>query len=653
MKRLAYTLLIAACLFPFTVAAQGISQLQQFTSTTSPSSAITQTVFGKALRLTGLNGSGATRCVNVSALGVFGIASADCGTGGGSSFAYPFPTNATSTSIAFNGGLTGVLTGSLVGNASTATALAANGTNCSAGNAPLGIDASGNVESCFDVWTEAENTSAAYISSIVVNSPLSGSGTSASHLTIANAAADGSTKGAASFTTNDFDASSGNIALDYANGQKASGSQPGFLSSADYSTFNGKESILTFSWPLIRSTNAISYGGLSTSSAAVVGNIPYFSGVNTFANVATGTLAANAPLSVTAGRSVIGGSATLTLDTSGTWSGNAATASALASNGANCSAGMAPLGVNAAGAVESCFDVWTEAENTAAAYAAQATTLTVAGTANQITSSAGAQSLAANRTWTLSFPSLVVFPGTASSTALSALDYLYVGRNATTTIRADGVASILPYASSTALTVSGRLYATDIRDASNNSLSWASNELSANGGKLGDTMFTWLNAYFTYASTSQLSVSNALYIPASSSQTPSVLGQCALDTTSDQLKCFGTAARVYPSFQSASFTYATSTAWTGTTTLPLGPATAGETWASVACFTDAGTAGVSFYDGTNRMNYIPTASTTVNTIALSTNNSFTANEKRYVDIGNPASSPTKVSCTIKKSFDPD
>jgi hypothetical protein len=39
-------------------------------------------------------------------------------------------------------------TGPLVGNASTATALAANGANCSAGQYPLGVDASGNAESC-------------------------------------------------------------------------------------------------------------------------------------------------------------------------------------------------------------------------------------------------------------------------------------------------------------------------------------------------------------------------------------------------------------------------------------------------------------------------------------------------------------------------
>jgi len=65
-----------------------------------------------------------------------------------------------------DGTITGNLTGDLTGNASTASALAANGGNCSAGNAPLGVDALGAVESCFDVWTEAENTTAGYIANI-------------------------------------------------------------------------------------------------------------------------------------------------------------------------------------------------------------------------------------------------------------------------------------------------------------------------------------------------------------------------------------------------------------------------------------------------------------------------------------------------------
>lgn len=95
----------------------------------------------------------------------------------------------------------------------------------------------------------------------------------------------------------------------------------------------------------------------------------------------------------------------------GNLTGNANTATALATNGSNCSSGSAPLGVDASGASENCFDVWTEAENTSAAYTPQARTITVVGTGNQITSSAGAQDLSANRTWTLSLPSHVAFPG--------------------------------------------------------------------------------------------------------------------------------------------------------------------------------------------------------------------------------------------------
>lgn len=49
------------------------------------------------------------------------------------------------------------------GNVATATALAANGANCAAGSLAAGVDASGTAEGCTDVWTEAENTAAGYI----------------------------------------------------------------------------------------------------------------------------------------------------------------------------------------------------------------------------------------------------------------------------------------------------------------------------------------------------------------------------------------------------------------------------------------------------------------------------------------------------------
>ena len=50
----------------------------------------------------------------------------------------------------------GTATGSVSGNAGTATALAANGANCSAGQFPLGVDEYGAVESCTDAATQAE-----------------------------------------------------------------------------------------------------------------------------------------------------------------------------------------------------------------------------------------------------------------------------------------------------------------------------------------------------------------------------------------------------------------------------------------------------------------------------------------------------------------
>lgn len=95
-------------------------------------------------------------------------------------------------------------------------------------------------------------------------------------ISIANAAADGSTKGAASFTAADFDASSGLISIDYTNGQAATGSVKGFLTSANWTTFNAKESALTFSTGLTRTTNTITADAVNlagSGSGGVTGNL--------------------------------------------------------------------------------------------------------------------------------------------------------------------------------------------------------------------------------------------------------------------------------------------------------------------------------------------------------------------------------------------
>ena len=129
-------------------------------------------------------------------------------------------------------------------------------------------------------------------------------------------------------------------------------------------------------------------------------------------------------------------------------------------------------------------------------------------------------------------------------------------------------------------------------------------------------------------------------------------GEIAVDTTSDQLIYYGIAKKVLTGNLYPAFTYSTSTAWTGTTTIPLGTAFVAETWNAVQCFTDVGTLNVTFGDGTNDMTML-NASTTVGTITFATNNTFTAAEKREVEIGTPATAPKKLSCTVSKSITAD
>lgn len=70
--------------------------------------------------------------------------------------------------------------------------------------------------------------------------------TSGSDAIIPLAIDDGATEGLASFTAADFNATAGNIAIDYVNGQKADTDQPGFLTDTDWDSFNDK---VTMTYP--------------------------------------------------------------------------------------------------------------------------------------------------------------------------------------------------------------------------------------------------------------------------------------------------------------------------------------------------------------------------------------------------------------------
>jgi hypothetical protein len=80
------------------------------------------------------------------------------------------------------------------------------------------------------------------VTSVTGTSPIASSGGTTPAISIANAKADGSTKGAATFRQSDFDDDgSGLISIDYTNGATASSSNKGFLSAADWTTFNNKQ----------------------------------------------------------------------------------------------------------------------------------------------------------------------------------------------------------------------------------------------------------------------------------------------------------------------------------------------------------------------------------------------------------------------------
>lgn len=92
-------------------------------------------------------------------------------------------------------------------------------------NANITVNAKGLI-------TAASNGTAGTVTSIATTSPITGGTfTTTGTIGINDAAADGTTKGAASFTAADFNSSSGNVSIDYTNAQKASSSVPGFATS--------------------------------------------------------------------------------------------------------------------------------------------------------------------------------------------------------------------------------------------------------------------------------------------------------------------------------------------------------------------------------------------------------------------------------------
>jgi len=144
-------------------------------------------------------------------------------------------------------------------------------------------------------------------------------------------------------------------------------------------------------------------------------------------------------------------------------------------------------------------------------------------------------------------------------------------------------------------------------------------------------------------------------IPNGSSVFTNTTVQCAIDTTSGQLRCnTGSVTSTFMAERYLTVSYATSTAWTGTTTINASVANRGQTFSGARCYSDTGSTAFSIGDGTNKVFGVATSSTgIVVTQTLGSNNTFTAGEKVVVEIGNPASMPTKTTCKFIYTLDAD
>lgn len=278
-------------------------------------------------------------------------------------------------------------------NVATATALAANGSNCTAGSYPLGVDASGAVESCTAAPTQASLSVDDLITLSGVAEGAANLGTftgttitDSSTIKAAMQELETAVEAGTGYTnlTSFVDQTAWRVFYSDVNGdvtELALGADGTFLKS------NGASLAPSFATPAgsgdvsKSGTPADNQVGVWTGDGTIEGtNSLWFDGTN----VGIGTTNPLAMLSVgvgdpgTAGANDVYFKTDLEVDgviyadggVTGAVTGNASTATALAANGGNCSAGSYPLGVDASGAAESCTDATTEIDSAISTHAA-------------------------------------------------------------------------------------------------------------------------------------------------------------------------------------------------------------------------------------------------------------------------------------------
>lgn len=194
--------------------------------------------------------------------------------------------------------------------------VASNGTIKSIATSSLNLTTSSFASANISQWTN--NSNFITLSSLSASSPLTyNSGTGAfswyglattSQPTSSNLLVSNGTNGVYGVATSTLSATSpltGSFVQVGSGGslgcQTASGSQAGCLASADWTTFNNKQTAITTSFPLSLSGGTLSWTGLATSSNITNGQVLYATGANSLTSVATSSIAVGSTLSVSSG----------------------------------------------------------------------------------------------------------------------------------------------------------------------------------------------------------------------------------------------------------------------------------------------------------------------------------------------------------------
>lgn len=500
--------------------AQGISQLQQFTSTTSPASAITQSTYGKAFRLSGQ----AAGCGQFSANGTLTSTGTNCGSGGGgNSFAYPFIGNATSTVITFSNGITANVTGNVTGSAATlATPRTINGVSFN-GSANI-VVASTTLLADFNTFAQ------------LITGSISGNAGTATKLATTRAI----------------------------NGVNFDGSAP-------ITIFAATSTLL--------------------------------SDFDTFTHLITGSISGNA--------------ATVTT--------NANLSGVVTSSGNATSFGSQLAGV--LGSV-------------------------VTGNTGVLATTTLFGTLGAPGTVLMSSNGLAVWSATSTGSGLAfaypftptAWGTVTVSATTTTLLAAGGV-----FGTSTIGTLVASSSITNLGVKSALVLDSTTGLQGAYGGAAGCTnqFVTALSALgastctsLTLAAFPTIGANTVLANSTGATAIPTAVATSSLFTYSPGLT---QSNGLQKQIENRGFSYATSTAWTGTTTIQLGVAY-GEVWNTAKCYTDAGTLNVDFVHAATHFTFF-NASTTKGQVNMNAA-ADTSGDSVSVAVGTPASSPTVIACTV-------